>query len=295
MFKASTALRISVPAATCDCHVHLFGPHDRFPLAPRRLYTPDSAVVADLFTMLDGAGVERAVLVQPSAYGTDNACIVDALIQQPGRLRGVVAIDPELPDAEIERLSALGVRGTRINLAAARGAYGAQTAQMVERLAARIAPFGWHLQLYVTLDIIDAIAPMIPRLPLDVVFDHMGMADAARGTAQPGFDSLLRLLGAGKTWVKLSGPYRVSPDDYGNAGVKAIARALVAANSERVVWASDWPHLGVHGHHNTTDAPHAPYRAIDYGQLLSVTADWADGDDLHRLLVANPARLYDFA
>jgi predicted TIM-barrel fold metal-dependent hydrolase len=295
MFAVPTPPRFAVPAGSCDCHVHLFGPYARFPLAPHRLYTPDTADVPDLFAMLQGAGVERAVLVQPSAYGTDNACVLDALARHPARLRGVAVIDPDLSDAELERMTALGVRGTRLNLASTRGVSGAETARMVERLAARIAAFGWHLQMFVTLDIIDAIAPMIARLPVDVVFDHMGMAEAARGPSQPGFDSLLRLLGAGKTWVKLSGPYRVSPDEHGNAGVTALARAFVKTNKERVVWASDWPHLGPHAHAPTAEPPHADYRAIDYGRLLSVAADWADGDDLHRLLVRNPAKLYDFA
>jgi predicted TIM-barrel fold metal-dependent hydrolase len=294
MFERPSRPRFDVPAGSCDCHVHLFGPFARYPLDRDRLYTPDPALTSDLFAMLDGAGVARAVLVQPSAYGTDNRCMLDAMAAHPDRFRGVVVIDPGTPNEDLERMRALGARGTRLNLATAGGKSGAETARLVEALAGKIAPLGWHLQIFVTLDIVAALAPIVPRLPVDVVFDHMGLAQAARGLAQPGLSALLGLMETGRVWVKLSGAYRVSGDEYGNAQVTALARALVAANRDRVVWASDWPHLGPHAHRVAAEAPHADYRRIDYGRLLSTLADWADGDDIARILVRNPARLYGF-
>jgi predicted TIM-barrel fold metal-dependent hydrolase len=295
MFQRPSPPRFAVPSGGCDCHVHLFGPFGRYPLDPRRLYTPDPALASDLTAMLDGAGLARAVLVQPSAYGTDNRCMLDAMANDPQRLRGVVVVEPDLAQPELERMRALGARGTRLNLATAGGKSGAETARLVERLAARIAPLGWHLQIFVTLDIIAAIAPMVRGLPVDVVFDHMGLAQAARGLAQPGLSALLDLMQTGRVWVKLSGPYRVSDETYGNAQVSALARALVAANRDRVVWGSDWPHIGFHPHNVDGEPPHAEYRQIDYGRLLSVLADWAEGDDIDRILVRNPAALYGFA
>jgi predicted TIM-barrel fold metal-dependent hydrolase len=262
MFEPPSPPRFAVPSGSCDCHVHQFGPFARYPLDRRRLYTPDPALASDLIAMLDGAGVARAVLVQPSAYGTDNRCMLDAMAEHPRRFRGVVVIDPNVTEPELARMHALGVRGA-----------------------------------FVTLDIIAAIAPLVRRLPVDVVFDHMGMAKAARGVAQPGLSTLVDLMQTGRVWVKLSGPYRVSDDVYGNAQVTELARALIAANRDRVVWGSDWPHIGSHPHHvdDNSEPPHSDYRQIDYGRLLSALADWADGDDIARILARNPAKLYDFA
>ena len=295
MFEPPSPPQFAVPSDGCDCHVHLFGPFERYPLDGRRLYTPDPALAADLTAMLDGAGMARAVLVQPSAYGTDNRCMLDAMAESPQRLRGVVVIDPDAAEAgELARMHALGVRGTRLNLATAGGKSAADTAELVDRLAAKIAPLGWHLQIFVTLEVIAAIAPIVRRSAVDIVFDHMGMAQAARGMSQTGLSTLLDLLQTGRVWVKLSGTYRVSSEIYGNPQVTALARMLIAANPERVVWASDWPHIGAHPHHVEGEPPHAAYRNIDYGQLLSVLAAWGDPDDIDRILVRNPAALYGF-
>jgi len=271
MFERPSPPRFAVPPGSCDCHVHLFGPFAGYPLDRGRLYTPDAALASDLFAMLD------------------------AMAEHPQRLRGVVVIDADAAEADLARMHVLGARGARLNLASAGGKSAAETARLVERLADRIAPLGWHLQMFVSLDIIAEIAPLVRRLAVDVVFDHMGLAPAARGTAQPGLAALVELMQGGRVWVKLSGTYRVSDDLYGNAEVTALARALIAANRDRVVWASDWPHLGPHAHRVDGEPPLAEYRRIDYGRLLSALADWAERDDIERILVRNPAQLYDFA
>lgn len=295
MFERPRPPQFALPAGSCDCHVHVFGPFERYPLDPGRLYTPDPALPSDLFGMLDGAGIARAVLVQPSAYGTDNRCMLDALAEHPARLRGVAVISGDEPRKELARMHALGVRGVRLNLATAGGKPAAETARLAEQMAKAIAPLGWHLQMFVDLDAIAAIAPLVRRLPVDVVFDHMGLAQAARGLEQPGFATLLELMRDGRVWVKLSGTYRVSSEVYGSAQVTALARALVAANPERVVWASDWPHIGAHAHQLEGKPAPAEYRRIDYGRLLSVLAEWAEGDHLAQILTRNPARLYGFS
>ena len=294
MFEAPSSPRLVVPPGGCDSHVHLFGPFARYPLDARRLYTPDPALASDLFAMLDSTGLARAVLVQPSAYGTDNRCMLDALAAHPDRLRGVAVIDAATPQAELTRMHALGVRGTRLNLASSGGRSADETARLVEAMAARIAPLGWHLQMFISLETIAAIAPLVRQLPVDVVFDHMGLAQAAHGPAQPGFAALLDLLHSGRVWVKLSGPYRLCDDLYGTPQVAALARALVAANRDRLVWGSDWPHIGQHPHHTDDAAPHVDYRRIDYGRLLAMLAEWAEADDVARILAANAARLYGF-
>jgi predicted TIM-barrel fold metal-dependent hydrolase len=165
---------------------------------------------------------------------------------------------------------------------------------MVEALAGRIAPLGWHLQVFVGISVLDELAPLVMRLPCDVVFDHMGLPDATRGPTQAGFPALLKLLESGRAWVKLSGPYRVSRDEYGNAEVVALARALVAANPERIVWGSDWPHIGKHAHAVHGEAPPVEYRPLDYGRLLSLLAEWVTPGDLTRILVRNAEKLYGF-
>jgi predicted TIM-barrel fold metal-dependent hydrolase len=295
MFKPPSAPGFIMPAGSCDCHVHLFGPYDRYPLSKQRLYTPAPAQMSDLLSMLDRTGVARAVLVQPSAYADDNQCQLGALAAHPDRFRVVAVIDPATESDELQRLHALGVRGVRLNLASSGGRSGAETARLVKEMAARIAPFGWHLQMFVSIATIAEIAPLVRALPVDVVFDHMGMAEAARGTTQPDLTVFLKLLDQGRAWVKLSGPYRVSADEYGNADVVALARTLVAANPDRAVWGSDWPHIGKHAHSVGGEAPPVAYRPLDYGRLLATLAEWVSGDDLARVLARNPAKLYGFA
>ena len=295
MFTPPTAPPFAVPQLSCDCHVHLFGPFDRYPLAPRRIYTPAPARTDDLLKILDRTGVGRAVLVQPSAYGTDNRCLLDACAAHPNRFRMVAVIAPETDLRELERMHALGVRGVRLNLASSGGRSGVETLRQMQEMATRIAPLGWHLQMFIGLDTIAEIAPHLEALPVDVVFDHMGLAEAARGLTQGGLDTLLALLAKGRAWVKLSGPYRVSPDDYGNTQVDTLARALYSANPNRVVWGSDWPHIGKHAGHHGEVAPPVEYRPLDYGRLLGALAAWVPADGLARVLVANPAALYGFS
>jgi predicted TIM-barrel fold metal-dependent hydrolase len=294
-FLPPSTPRISIPHGACDCHVHLVGPVDRYPFAQNRAFTPAAAPLPDLIAMLNGGGIDRAVLVQPSAYGTDNSCMLDALAAEPRRLRGVAVIDATTPMDELERMHALGVRGARVAFAFVEDTSAAEATRLVDIIATKIAPLGWHLQLFVNSPIIAAVAPIIPKLPVQVVFDHMGFFQAALGTAQPGFPGLLELLAGGRAWVKLSGTYRVSPDEYGNPEVTALVRALIDANRERVVWASDWPHIGAHPLALHADPPPVEYRQIDYGRLVSVIADWGDAEDIHRILVSNPTKLYGFA
>jgi 2-pyrone-4,6-dicarboxylate lactonase len=287
--------RITIPPGACDCHVHLVGPADRYPFARNRAFTPAAAALPDLIAMLNGGRIDRAVLVQPSAYGTDNSCMLDALAAESRRLRGVAVIDAATPMDELERMHALGVRGARLAFAVVGDTSAAEATRLIDIIAAKIAPLGWHLQLFMNSAIIAAVAPMIAELPVEVVFDHMGFFQAALGIAQPGFSALLALLAGGRTWVKLSGTYRVSPDEYGNPEVTALARALIDANRERVVWASDWPHIGAHPLAVHAAPPPVEYRLIDYGRLVSVIADWGDAEDIHRILVSNPTKLYGFA
>jgi len=286
---------IAVPKGTCDCHVHVFGPFDKYPLATRRSYTPPAAMVADLVARMDAAGVERAVIVQPSAYGTDNRATLEGVRAYPERLRAVVVIDGEESDAALEEMNAAGTRGVRLNIISGGGPNAQNFERIIARVAERIAPWQWHLQIYAPLATLAAHARRLEQLPVDIVLDHMGQPDAAAGLGQPGFDTLLGMLASGKFWVKLSGAYRTSPDPLGNAAVAAIARKLAAAAPDRAVWGSDWPHTGEHAGSAGVEPSPIEYRPIDYGRLLSVAADWVrDEAALRKVLVDNAARLYRF-
>lgn len=291
-----TAVDFALPPGACDCHVHVTGDPARFPMAPNRVYTPPPATPAMLLRLQRALGLERVVLVQPSFYGTDNAALVDALkMLGPGRARGVAVVDPAASDAALDRLNAAGVRGVRLNLETG-GLVDEATART--RLKAAIAqcrPRGWHIQLYTRPITIAALADDLAAAGLKLVFDHFAGGEAALGPAQPGFDTVLALVRAGNAYVKLSAAYRTSklPPPY--ADVRPLTEALVAANRERMLWGSDWPH---------TDATRLPGRAatditpdlpIDDGLVLNQLARWVPDEATRRVILTdNPARLYGF-
>ncbi len=269
-----------VPAGACDCHMHIFGPAERYAPIAEADYLPADALFEDYTALRQGLGLSRTVVVQPSIYGLDHGCTADAVERLGESGRGVAVLAPDVHDGEIEYLHSIGFRGTRFNLVNSGGI----AAEALEAMAARVAEYGWHVQVMVTGDAIEALAPRLAALPVDVVIDHMGRVDATPGPDQAGFRSLLSLLDGGRCWVKLSGAYRV---DFGGApwpGAAPLAKALIAAAPERLVWGTDWPH---------PDLGASPLP--DDAALLDALAAWA-GDDalLRRILVDNPAALYDF-
>jgi predicted TIM-barrel fold metal-dependent hydrolase len=292
-----TAPAFDVPAGACDSHVHVFGPFDRFPLSPGRRYTPGPALVEDLLALQRALRLSRVVVVQASPQGTDNACLVDALRRLPAggsQARGVAVIDGATTDAELEAMHEAGVRGVRVNLES-QGEYDPAVARrLLQEAARRAAPLGWHVQTYTTLPVLAPLRDTILALPVPLVVDHFGRPTAAAGTGQPGFDVLLALVRAGKAYVKLSAAYRISEHpDCADAGV--LARALAEANPDRVLWGTDWPHPG--------GGPRAPELVqvvepsipIDDGRALNRLHEWiGDPARLRKILVDNPARLYDF-
>ena len=269
------------PPGACDAHCHVFGPAGRFPFAPTRRYTPPDAGVDDLRRLHDRLGLERAVLVQASCHGTDNAALVDALLQGKGRYAGVAMIDDATADAELDELHAAGVRGARINFVAHLG--GAPDLPRFDRTVTRLAPRGWHVVLHFDAADLPTYAGLLERMPCPYVIDHMARVDAGAGLDQEPFRALLRLLGDDRCWVKVSGAERltaVGPPPYDD--VVPYARAVIAAAPDRVLWGTDWPHPNVR---------HMP----DDGDLVDLLADFApDEATRSRILVDNPQRLYDF-
>jgi predicted TIM-barrel fold metal-dependent hydrolase len=274
------------PAKACDTHAHVFGPAKKFPYAEDRSYTPPDAPLEKYLRMLDTVGFDRGVLVQGSAHGRDNGAMLDALERHPDRLRGVAVADMHASPAELRRWHALGVRGLRFNHFFRGGALhyrGGVAIDAAKALAPVMAELGWNLQLWIDVKDLPETMPIIKAIGRPVVIDHMGRTDARTGTATPGFQSLLRLLGDGGCWVKVSGAHRLSQSapDYPDA--RPFHEALVRANPERLVWGSDWPHPRIEG-----EMP-------DAGRLFALFQQWTPGEEVRRrILVDNPARLYDF-
>jgi predicted TIM-barrel fold metal-dependent hydrolase len=279
----------------CDCHMHVFGPPGRYPGGPNRSYTPTEKGLDDYQRIAAQAGIERVVIVQPSAYGTDNRCTLDALRQRGETTRAVVVVDPAVSDDDLTGMDRLGVRGIRLNAVTPGGATTDGLDRQVRTLAARIERLGWHVQLYADPDLLPQLAATVRESPVPVVFDHMGGARTARTTGDPGFRTLLRLLDDGRCWVKLSGADRVAGEDEDFTAAAPFAQALLASNPERLVWGSDWPHLDNHPAAAGEVAPPARYRNVSPTALLTALEGWAANPlTLHRILVDNPARLYRF-
>lgn len=265
-------------------------------MAPDRIYTPPSATPATLLELHRALGLERVVLVQPSIYGTDNSALLDGLRQLgPGRARGVAVVGEGAPEATLDALNAAGVRGLRINLETGGEADPAVAQRKLQVAIAQCQPREWHIQLYTRPAVIAALVSALPASPVLLVFDHFAGAKAELGVAQPGFDAVLALVRSGTAYVKLSAPYRVSAKPPPYDDVRPLVEALVAANAERLLWGSDWPHTDptrASGRAATEIAPDLP---IDDGLVLNQLARWVPDAATRRLILAdNPARLYGF-
>ncbi len=269
--------RLEAPAGACDCHMHVYD--RRYKPAPTSLFPPPDAPADAYLAVQRRLGLTRAVVVQPSGYAFDNACTEEAIVRFGGNTRGVATIRPDTADAEIERLTRAGFRGARCFMLKG----GLLSWDDVDTIAARVAPFGWHLQLQFDGGDIPTHAARIARLPTETVIDHNGKFLEPVPPAHPAFRALLALLDGGRCWVKLSAPYETSksgPPRYDD--VSALARALAAAHPERCVWATNWPHPNINP---------PPSNAA----MLDLLLDWAPDDATRRrILVDNPARLYGF-
>jgi len=281
-----TRPKIPPPPNACDTHAHVFGPAERFAYAEDRSYTPPDAPLEKYLGMLDAIGFARGVLVQGSAHGRDNSAMLDALRRQPERLRGVAVADADVTAATLREWHRLGVRGLRFNHFFRGGQLhyrGGVPLEAARALAPVMAELGWHLQLWIDVKDLPDTVLTLKSFGLPVVIDHMGRTDARAGTNTPGFQSLLRAVGEGWCWSKLSGAHRLSlrAPDYPDA--QPFHAALVKANPERLVWGGDWPHPRVEG-----EMP-------DAGHLFELFQQWTpDLQVQQRILVTNPARLYDF-
>jgi len=270
---------VALPAGACDAHCHVFGPAARFPFAPERTYTPVDAPKEKLFALHRHLGFERAVIVQASCHGTDNAATLDAIAASGGRYGGIAMVSADIAESEIVELERGGIRGVRFNFVSHLGRDADLDA--VRSVVEKIGPFGWHAVVHFDADRLETLAPVLRSLPVTMVIDHMGRVDAGRGLDQPAFKMLLNLLEDERFWVKVSGCERISREGPPFCDAVPFARMLVERFPDRVLWGTDWPHPNIRRH------------MPDDGQLVDLLAEIApEAGHLKKLLVDNPTRLY---
>jgi predicted TIM-barrel fold metal-dependent hydrolase len=293
--QPSTPVNFDVPAGACDCHTHIHADPEKFPFFTGRVYTPELASPEEMTALHKALHIERVVIVTPSVYGPDNSASLFGMKARGATARGVAVIDDKTSESDLDAMQQAGFRGIRLNLATGGvndpniGRPRFQAA--VERMKAR----GWHVQVYTLLPMITAIKDLVAASPVPVVFDHFGGAQAELGPEQPGFSDLVDLVKSGKAYVKISGAYRASKraPDYPDA--VPLAQALIAANSDRIVWGTDWPHPDSVTPPGRKATDVTPLLQIDDGRLLNQLPVWAPDEAIRKkILVDNPARLYGF-
>ena len=287
--------KAGLPPGAADCHMHVFGPFDRYPLAAERAYNVAEAPIEAHERMKRQVGLERTVLVQASGHGVDNRAMLAALDTLGARGRGIAVVPQEASRKELLEMKARGVRGVRLNLVTLASRHAGDPAAQLKAYAELVAPLGWHVQLFVSPLVFLGMRGAIERCDVPVVIDHMGLPDAANGVAQPAFRALLELLAKNHVWVKLAGADRVTRSTGRLADALPFMRALAAAAPERLVWGSDWPNLGFHAGTQVHGDALLAHRELDAGELLDLLAAAVpDPAVRRRILSENPAKLYGF-
>ncbi len=260
------------------------GPKAQYAYSPARIYTPPDCPLSDYLHMLDTLGFERAVLVQPSVYGTDNTVMLEAIKTAGGRLRGVAVVDEDIADDELKALDAAGVRGVRVNIVDVKDRKpGTLPMAALTGLAQRIAPLRWHMEFLIHADEFPNLDETFADFPVEIVLGHLGYLTVGKQPDDAGFQALLRLMQSGRAWVKLTGPYRITAEPLPYPDTAPFAHALVEANRERVIWGTDWPHVMLKG------------RMPNDGDLANLLSDWIpDANVRQQVLVRNPEKLYGF-
>ncbi|MBL8534980.1 MAG: amidohydrolase family protein [Betaproteobacteria bacterium] len=293
--QPSTAVNFAVPQDACDCHTHIHGEPAEYPFDPARAYTPETALPHEMAALHAALHVRRVVIVTPSVYGTDNSATLYGMRARGGDARGVVVINDDTADGELDAMHAAGVRGLRLNLSTA-GIHDPDVAKVaLGRALRRAAARGWHVQIFTHPPTIEAVADIVRQAPVPVVFDHFGGAVASAGIGQRGFADLVDLVRTGHAYVKISGAYRSSSLAADFPDIVPFARALIEANADRVLWGTDWPHPSGATPAGRNRLEITPAHPIDDGRLMNQLAIWAPDESLRaRILVHNPARLYEF-
>ena len=279
-----TRAKFDIPAGAIDSHAHIFATADEYPFSPARGYTPPAATLETYLNLHRTlGGIDRAVLTQPSVYGTDNACMLDAVDKMNGKFLAIIAVDAGVTDQQLEQYHARGARGVRVNLVD-KGGNPFDGPKDVQKFTHRIKDMGWHLEVLINVHKFDDLYQTMSKMAVDVSVGHLGYMKTDNPIDHPGFQDFLKLLSDGKCWAKMTGTYRITTSPATPyTDVAPYAQALIAANEERIVWGTDWPHPAVKGN------------MPNDGALLDQLADWAPDAELRRkILVDNPEALYRF-
>src|SRR6202049_2139392 len=293
--QPSTPVNFDVPAGACDCHTHIHGDPEKFPFFAGRVYTPELASPEEMSALHKALHIERVVIVTPSVYGPDNSATLFGMKARGATARGVAVIDDKTAESDLDAMNQAGIRGIRLNLATGGVNDPAVGRPRFQAAVDRVKARGWHIQLFTNLAMISAIKDLVAASAVPVVFDHFGGALAELGVDQPGFADLLELVKSGKGYVKISGAYRASKlgPDYADAA--PLAKALIAANADRIIWGTDWPHPDSVTPPGRQVTEVTPLFQIDDGRLLNQLPVWApDAATRNKILVDNPTRLYGF-
>jgi predicted TIM-barrel fold metal-dependent hydrolase len=281
----------NLPSNACDCHVHIVGSLDHYPMIIDREYTAGPASVDDLRTHMERLGLARSVVIQPSFYGTNNTCMIDALQRLNGKGRGIAVVAKNISTAELELLHSQGVRGLRLNLESSASSLPQSIAAALNFWAEKIAFLQWHIQVFASLPAIAAAIPSILTLQVPVVLDHFALISPEASQQQTLVAQILGLVSAGKVFVKLSAPYRLSSRS--EDAIAELSARLISANPEQILWGSDWPHTN--RELGKTPIEVSAYRPISSSSLEAGINAWLPTSVLkEQVLVTNPARLYGF-
>jgi predicted TIM-barrel fold metal-dependent hydrolase len=277
-----------LPDGSCDCHVHIYGPYDRFPAAQEGRFSPTQPnPVESLFAMWESIGISRGVIVHALAAGSDNEVTLDALRRYPNRLRGVAVLQPDVTDRRLDEMTEAGFKGARINMLRQDGkpvSTGGMDFEGLKAIAPRLAERGWHAQLWIETGDLHELAPALEKLPLNFVIDHMGRTMADKGVGYRGFQAFCERLKDGRYWCKISGADRNTRKGTPYDDTELFMQALMQANPDRLVWGSDWPHVG-----------HTPETFPAENDLLRLFFKCVPDESVRRkILVDNPVRLYAF-
>lgn len=279
-----SAPAFKAPPGACDTHAHIFPQAHAQRYSPDRGYTPPDASLESFLELHRVLGIERAVLTQPSVYGTDNTAIVEAVAAHPQHMRAVAAVGSDVTDAELERLNESGVKGVRVNIVD-KGGMPFDGISDVVAFTNRIRDFGWHLELLLHAQDFPELRKDFAASAVDIVVGHLGYMKTSHGIDHPGFKELVAMVKDGSCWAKLTGSYRITTEpSTPYPDVVPFAQQLIAANPNRVVWGTDWPHPTFYG------------AMPNDGYLFDQLGVWTDNDQamIKQILVKNPEVLYGF-
>jgi len=293
--QPATPVNFEIPAHACDSHTHLFGDVNKFPVSPKHLYIPVPQQPGEMSSLHHALHMERVVIVTPTVYGpNNNGATLVGLKARGATARGIAIVDDTTTDSDFEKLYKAGFRGARIFAGATGPKDPSSLRPVFQSAAARFKKHNWHIQIYSNLAVVTALKDLVAASPVPVVFDHFGGLQAPLGLDQPGFSDLLGLVRAGSVYVKISGAYRASSNGPDYPDVAPFAKALIAANPDRIVWGTDWPHPKTPASGAKPSDP-MPMYEIDDGRLLNQLPVWAPDPAVRKkILVDNPARLYGF-